>query len=109
MSGRRDRRRWNDWRLPAATCSRAAPGAEQALAVSRTDLERLADDRACAGRLLGQLSIRVEDHRDSFLQIRARFVKRGALRVGTGQLLNKTDVPLGHLAENGGELKVHGA
>jgi len=67
------------------------------------------DHRPCPGRLLGQLPIGIEDHGDGFLQIRARFIERGALRVGAGQLLNETDVPLGHLAEHGRELKVHGA
>ena len=107
MYGQSDPRRWNDCRLLGAACSRSAPGAGRARAVSRTDLERLTDHGPCSGRLLGQLSIGIEDHCDRFLQIRARFVERGALRVGAGQLLNETDVPLGHLAEHGRELKVH--
>jgi hypothetical protein len=38
-----------------------------------------------------------------------RFLKRGALRVGSWQFLDETDVPLGYLAKDGRELKVHDA
>src|SRR5690348_3614382 len=103
MYGRPDPQRRNDSRLPGATCSRSAPGAGRALVVSRTDLERLTDHRACPGRLLGQFAIGLEDHGDGFLEIRARFVERGALSVSARQLLDETDVPLGHLAKDGRE------
>ena len=109
MYGQSDPRRWNDCRLLGAACSRSAPGAGRARAVSRTDLERLTDHGPCSGRLLGQLSIGIEDHCDRFVQIRARFVERGALRIDAGQLLNEADLPLGHFAKDGRELKVHHA
>jgi len=109
MSCRPDRRRLNGWRLPGATDNRSAPSGGLAPDASRTDLEGLSDDRSFSGRLLRQLSVSVQDHRDGFLEICARFFQRRALGVSSRQLFNKANVPFWHLAKDGGELKVHDA
>ena len=95
--------------LPGATCDVSAPSAGEELTVSRTDLEQLTDHGAGPGPLLGQLPIGIDDQGNGFQQIRARFVERGALRIDAGQLLNEADLPLGHFAKDGRELKVHHA
>ena len=103
------RRRWNDCHLPGATGNRVAPGGGSAHAASRTDLERLSNDRPFSGRLLRDLSVGIQDHCDGFLEIGARFFQGRALSVGAWQLFDKANVPLGHFAKDGGKLEVHNA
>ena len=59
--------------------------------------------------MLRQFSVRLEDQRDGFLEVRTCFFQGGTLGVRTGEFLDKPDVSLGHLAKDGGELKVHDA
>jgi hypothetical protein len=75
--------------------------------VSPRELQSLADDFSAAGRLLDQLSIRLENQRNRFLKIGARFLEGRTLRIRAWDFLDKGNVPLGHLAENGCQLQVH--
>lgn len=89
----------NGCRPLGAARSHAAPSVEPGHDVSRTDLERLANDFSSLNGFVDEIPIRFNDHRDGFLKIRARLLESGALSVRTRQLLDEADVPLWHFLE----------
>jgi hypothetical protein len=60
-----------------------------------------------AQSLLGETAIGFEHEFDGLDEIRAGFLQGGRLRVGTRQLLDVADEPLGNLFKHGCELKTH--
>ena len=54
------------------------------------------NDVGALQRLLGQLTVCIQDHRDGFFQIRARFFKSFPLRVRARQFFDKRDIAFGH-------------
>ena len=54
------------------------------------------NDLGAFQRVLGQLSVCIQDHRDGFLQIRARLFKSFPLRVGAKQFFDERDIAFGH-------------
>jgi len=56
---------------------------------------------------LRNLPVRLQNHLDRFFQICARFSKRYALRVRSGQFLNEGGVALGKFSEDCGQFDFH--
>lgn len=59
------------------------------------------------GCFFNEVSIRFKNQGDSLLKIRAGFLKRGPLGIGTRQFLDEADVPLGDLLKYRSQIQAH--
>lgn len=75
--------------------------------VSRTDLEGLANHLSGARSFFGEFAVRLQYHLDGFLKVGPRFLKSGALCIGSRQFFDEPDVAFWHFSEHRREFKVH--
>jgi len=75
---------------------------------SRRKLEALPNDRSVRESLLAESAIGLQNERDRLMQVRARLLERGALRVRARKLLDKSDEALEYLLKDGGQFERHG-
>ena len=65
---------------------RVAPGAAAGPDASRRDRERLSDDRAAVGILLGEDAVGFDHQGDGFAEVRAGFFEGGAFAPGNSSM-----------------------